>query len=561
MKKIYIKLKYVFFSLLFLFSISCDEQEFLKEEPLDFFSPGNAYVTFSDYQSALTDLYSKIRSLHYEGNNQDPFAHFLATDIAKHARGDANRFGDYDVWLIPTNGMVNYHWTRWYKIIANANTIISNIEMADLSDEEKAVIDAEAKLFRAFSYRYLVYIFGGVPIILDEVTAPKADFTRASKEEVLNQIIADVTVAANNLPSISEVADGKVSNLVAYHLLAETQLALGNVDAAIAAATKVIDDPNTALMTERFGTRANETPGDVYWDLFRANNQNRSIGNMEALWVIQMETDVPGGLLESSGGNGNNLERWAGPVAWLTYKDPDGEEGSLQKPQSNYNSGGRGVSFMSNTDYFLNDLWVSDWDNDIRNAPHNIVRDFIYNNPESAWYDSSSVKYPSPTWENQNWRWYPYPTKITTPGNHPDPVYEDKENQILKSSAGSTYSDQYLLRLAETYLLRAEAYLAKGDAANAAADVNMVRARSNANPVSAANVTLDYILDERARELVYEEHRRITLSRTGKLVERVRKYNKLNGDEIKDFHALWPIPFSEIEANKDAVLEQNPGYN
>jgi hypothetical protein len=117
-----------------------------------------------------------------------------------------------------------------------------------------------------------------------------------------------------------------------------------------------------------------------------------------------------------------------------------------------------------------------------------------------------------------------------------------------------------MLRLAETYLLRAEAYFMKGELANAAADINVVRSRSNAEDVQAGEVTLDYILDERARELVYEEHRRITLQRTGTLLDRVRKYNDLNADDIQDKHALWPIPFSEIEANTDVVLEQNPGY-
>ena len=46
----------------------------------------------------------------------------------------------------------------------------------------------------------------------------------------------------------------------------------------------------------------------------------------------------------------------------------------------------------------------------------------------------------------------------------------------------------------------------------------------------------------------------------GKLVERVRKYNPLNGDDINDYNNLFPIPYSEIEANKDAKLVQNPGY-
>jgi len=212
----------------------------------------------------------------------------------------------------------------------------------------------------------------------------------------------------------------------------------------------------------------------------------------------------------------------------------------------------------------LFDLWQSDFTNDIRNAPHNIVRDLVFNNPASAYYGKSAVNPDgtsnSPTWKNQNWRWYPFPSKTTTPGQHPDAVYENKELGILKTGAGTTYRDQYMLRLAETYLLRAEAYLGKNDKVNAAKDINVVRARAKANPVADAAVTLDYILDERGRELVYEEQRRLTLSRTGKLVERVRLHNPQNAGNIQDYNALLPIPAAEIEANKDAVLEQNPGY-
>ncbi|NJM94316.1 MAG: RagB/SusD family nutrient uptake outer membrane protein [Cytophagales bacterium] len=109
-------------------------------------------------------------------------------------------------------------------------------------------------------------------------------------------------------------------------------------------------------------------------------------------------------------------------------------------------------------------------------------------------------------------------------------------------------------------MLRAEAYLGKGDPSNAAADINVVRTRANATPVAAGDVDIDFILDERARELSLEETRRITLHRTGKLVERVRLYNDHNADEIQDFHALWPIPNAEIIANIDGNLTQNPGY-
>jgi hypothetical protein len=116
------------------------------------------------------------------------------------------------------------------------------------------------------------------------------------------------------------------------------------------------------------------------------------------------------------------------------------------------------------------------------------------------------------------------------------------------------------MRLAETYLLRAEAYIDKGDKINAAKDINVVSARAQAKPVSPAEVSIDYLLDERARELIWEKPRRLELMRMGKLVERVRKYNRIAGGTIKDFNKLWPIPYSEIENNTEATIKQNPGY-
>ncbi|HWK57266.1 MAG TPA: RagB/SusD family nutrient uptake outer membrane protein [Parapedobacter sp.] len=552
-------------------SVSFSCKDVLEEKPLDFYSPENSFVSYEDYQRGLTDLYAKVRTICYAGTEYKPY--LTATDIAQDGRYQLTaRFGGHTNYLVPTNSDVLLHWRSWYKIVTNANTIISRVSNSSLTDDEKILVAAEAKFFRAFAYRFLVYLWGGVPLVTEEITAPKTDFVRASKTDVLEQIISDATEAANNLPSINQVTDGKVSNLVAQQLLAETYISLERYDDAIAAASAVIDDPNTDLMQNRFGSMAAQNPqdellkftqpGDVYWDLFRVGNQNRSSGNREALWVIQYELDIPGGVLASAGGyaHGHTLERVAGPASWLTLRDPDGEEGVIGVPMSDYNTGGAGVSLMMNTDFFLYDLWESDWDNDIRNAPHNIVRDLVYTNPASTWYGKSAVENPGSTLIEQPWRWYPHLSKVTTPGQHPDGVYEDKGLGIIKNTAGALYRDRYMMRLAETYLLRAEAYLGKGDQQGAADNINEVRRRAEATPVEPGDVTLDYILDERARELVYEEPRRITLHRTGKLVERVRKYNAVNKDEIQDFHQLWPIPYSEIEANKDALLEQNLGY-
>jgi hypothetical protein len=118
------------------------------------------------------------------------------------------------------------------------------------------------------------------------------------------------------------------------------------------------------------------------------------------------------------------------------------------------------------------------------------------------------------------------------------------------------------MRLPETYLLRAEAYLRKGDLQKAADDINVVRARAKAAPVTIDKVSLDYILDERLRELIIEEPRRLTLSRMGKLVERTKKYNgfPLTVSTIQDKNELFPIPQKFIDANLGFKIVQNPGY-
>lgn len=550
-------------------STSCNEEQFLKEVPLDFYSPENSYITSANYQAALSDLYSRVRAQYAVGVDGSTELDFLGTDIAFNARKDANRISDYTSAFTPQANLPKLHWAKWYKIISNANVIISRLPDSKLTDSEKKIVQAEAKLFRAWAYHHLVYLFGGVPLQLTEMTSAKADFVRGTKEEVLAQIVEDAKEAAANLPALTAVKDGKLSKAVANHLLAETYIALKDYDKAIAAATEVISNSSLSLMTSRFGSLRTQS-GDVYYDLFRVDNQNRSKGNTEAIWVAQYELETIGGAMSPTLGALNNLERNVGPAPF-SLKAPDGK-GAMYKnlSTSTINCGGRGVGFIQPTDYYVYDIWGLNpaVDNrlvtnlDIRTSKYNISRDFIYTEPSSTYFNKSIIDFPAPNWTStEKWRWYPYPTKVSTIGQHPADLYDEPAKFTLKSNAGATYRDMYIIRLPETYFLRAEAYLLKGDAVNAAKDLNVVRARANATPVAVADVNLDYILDERARELTFEEFRRLTLSRMGVLVARVRKYNPLNSPNIKDYNNLLPIPYSEIEANKDAVLEQNPGYN
>jgi starch-binding outer membrane protein, SusD/RagB family len=564
---------YIFKLMLIAFGMfintGCQEEEFLKEVPLDFYSPENSFITPGNFEASLTDLYARVRAIQSVDGGAVLYSEVLGTDLAFNARLATDRMGSYAVGLTPQSDIPRQHWVRWYKIISNANTIIARAAISTMTDAQKKLFTAEAKLFRGLAYHKLVHLYGGVPLILEEVAKPKSDFTRATKEAVLKQIVDDLTDAATNLPNVDAVKDGKVSKAVANHLLAETYIALKDYDKAIAAATEVIEKSNLKLMTDRFGSLRTQ-PGDVFYDLFRVGNQNRKSGNLESIWVAQYENDVIGGVLTSSGTPMNNLERVVAPAVFSI-------SGSDAKPlmidgasQSTINGGGRGVSFVQPTNYWTYEIWGLDpkKDNrkldttitDIRTSPFNISRDLIYTNPASKFFGTSIIDNKAPNWVAASWRWYPYPTKVTTPGQHPVGVIQDPAKLTLKTVAGPTFRDMYLIRLPETILLRAEAHLLKGDAAKAAIDINLVRARAKAKLVVAADVTLDYILDERARELVFEEDRRITLSRMGKLVERAKKYNQLSGPTVQPFHALFPIPFSEIEANKDAKLEQNPGY-
>lgn len=560
MKQILSLSKYLYISIVLLSACS----DFLKEEALDFKSTDNSFVTSSDFDKSVNNLFWLVRSEFYSASEQQTFDYIFGTDlIYDGAIQGAQRFNDFDNTCNPSNTYLNSHWANLYKIVAESNTIIARLSTASISDEEKKIYEAKAKFFRAFAYRTLTYLYGGVPIELDEVAIPKKNYVRASKEDVLEQAIEDLKFASNNLPEITAIKDGEISKSTALHLLSEVYLANKQYKEAYDAASEVIENPNLKLMTERFGSLKSE-PGDVYYDLFRVNNQNRGSGNTEAIWVIQYETNTIGGDNGTTNvyGSGYKLERVIAPLVRDLYID--GEKTSpFIWPASTLSSGGRGVGFAIPTKYFSNTIWEnSDW-NDMRNSNYNFVRKFKSDNPKSKFYgqvldtENPPAGVTVPTRE-----WFPYQSKCTTPGQHPETVYANIGTLLLSGNAGFTYADQYLFRLAETYLLRAEAALGMNDKKLAKEDINVVRTRANATPCTEDDIDINYILDERMRELGIEEKRRLTLGRLGLVYQRTVEvaHNPLVRN-MEEKHNLWPIPYAEIERNTDAILEQNPGYN
>ena len=551
---------------------SCDESEFLETEPIDFYTPGNSFVTAADYEAAVMRLYDLVRSDFFSDDDENAFptAGMQATDMF-HLHKNIGFNSDMSSILLPTNDDVIYEalWRPAYRIIYDANAIIerANSESNQLTDEEKSIFTAEAKFFRGYMLKMLANLHGSVPIVLKETKSPKRDYINSPQAEVYQQAAADLEEAAANLLNIDEAPDHRINNLAAYHLLAEVYISLERWQDAVNAASMVIDHSSTALMTERFGTRANEKflipeyDTDVYWDLFRQGNQNRSTGNTEAIWVIQFEWETPGGA-----NGGPLLERIFAPRAWQAKIENNDGSTSTLVPNPNAYTAGRSSGFVRPTYYFYETLWEkSGYDQDIRNSDANIVRDFIVRNPDSdhngKWIFKDDLPIRMSSLNDTTRNMYPWITKTSTPGKQPESAFlEDPIVEGGLSFSHRAFRDVYAIRLAETYLLRAEAYLGMGNPQMAAEDINVVRARAQAPLVSASEVDLDYLLDERARELYLEEFRLLTLTRLGRLVDRTRTNNPHDGNTYADHNNLWPIPFSEIEKNLQGELSQNQGY-
>lgn len=558
-------------------SFSCNEKEWLEEEPLSFYTTTNSYTTVAQFRQALNYLYNQACSTYFNLGDQTAILHYA--DLA-HGGTDMLpaplKFNNTRIWLVPTNYVVSSYWDIAYRSIGNANTIINRIQLSELPDADKAVIEGEALFFRAYWYNFLANLYGGVPVTVEETTAPRTDYVTTPRAGVYAQARADLERAITLLTSananITAVDDGKVSIQAAQHLLTEVYISCGEYDKAIAAASAVINHSAMGLMTSRFGNFADK-PGDPYWDLFQYNNQNRSSGNTEAILVLQYDYQNTGSPLSS------NMPRYLLPYSQGLYVAgaAGGSAAAFVSGGGNsvpQNHGGRGIGVLHPTDYFLYDIWGADGTNDYRNSPQMIVRDMKINNPLAAGYGKWLVAdgyYNSLQGEQILRNFYPFVMKFSRSDDLPDACYYKNPDGSIKtdalgvkyitSTAGQfSYKDEYLFRLGGTYLLRAEAYIKNGQPDKALDDINALRNRANATPATLAEIDLDYLMDEQMRELYFEDFRTATLMRMSKFVDRTRTCNPKIGDYVDDHHNLYPIPFSEIERNALGKIDQNPGY-
>lgn len=530
---------------------SC-KKTFLDEVVYSNFTP-EALNDSLAFEAAIAGIQSQYALWHTLGNDNVNSQGFLCvwqmgTDVAYN-----KAVADLDPFAIPYTNYENltatdpaalFVWKWAYNLINNCNNVIAKADNAPMSQANKNYIKAEAGFYRALAYNTLATLYGGVPLVTTPLTGPKTDFTRAPIADVNNQIISDLTNAKTVLPSITGVRTNSKGRMfsrpnksMASHLLAEVYLRTGQNNLAEAEADAVINSGDFGLITTRYGVRAGQ-PGDAFSDMFIYGNQRRVQGNKEAIWVMEIEN--PNTINGGTGMTSSNT------FPGFVFGAPQQRRvwGSRYHQQSGMllcdSLGGRGISRMAVTYFVLNNYGAGD----IRNSQFNIRRDYWYNNPTSPLYGQKVN--PNAAGVDTNRFIVPQITKW---------------NQFDPNDAFgfAMIKDIIVMRLGETYLFKAEAQFKQGNLDGAASTLNILRARAGATPIVASDVTLDFILDERARELIGEENRRMTLMRTGTLVNRVvGRGLKITGLTAKNL--LLPIPKSEIDLNKDAKLEQNPGY-
>lgn len=614
MKKIYL---YTSFLLLTGLLGACSKSWLKPEDPSNL-SPDNAYNTYGGCKALVTQLCKNLRP-EVMGRNSNMKWAYEGSDLAVLVNGSPR---NWNTQLVPSIGSkVKELWDNSYKEISRAAMLVTRSGKINGSQEQRDQIRSYGEFFLGYWYYRLITTYGDVPLITAETEYPKLDFQTSSKQWIITKMITLLNDAVQHLPVNAPA--GEVSRAAGYMILTKFYLMDGQFDKAVETSTAVINTPGLALMRTRFGalvgTSNPKIPNpNVMTDLFYKYNPSHG-SNTERILVVLDDPYASGGSTTSGGGGGGErmrefLTEWyngqydkAQPVqsglrlnGAGTKSTIDGATGGpgpftiSADPAQNLQIlwTGRGIGAQKKTWYFSNEIWADkDFTQDMRHrAPNWYPMDsLVYNVKSSALYGKKLIK-ANCSDTMRCWDDIPY-NKI---------VVDDEKRAPGDYNMLGGFQDWYIYRLAEAYLMRAEALVwleRGGDAVN---DLNVIRTRAGAAAMTGV-ATLDDVFDERARELFLEEFRRnemvrvsftkaklkqdgyslSTLAQKNWYYDRMSKKNNIffnvtagqprhfaYGDggsnvlvyDMSPFHIFWPVPESAINDNTKAQLNQNYGY-
>jgi hypothetical protein len=535
-------------SLTIIVLAGCSE-DILEETPPNILAGQTLYQDYAGFEAGMNGIYNIVRHGRWQSEKFENAVNGVDNMCSNYRRSDI--FWNWENSNSPADDdlLETFNWL--YEIINASNTLIfyaNNPEVdwtggSSSPEENKSVIIAEARALRGWAYRRLTYSWGDVPLTLEMEQTIKTDWERTPLLEVRKQVITDYLFAQQYIPDEGTLS-GRITKGAIQTLLAEMYLTINKPDSALYWADQVINNPAYKLVTERYGVKMDDPNGSAFGDMFKEGNQNREQGNTEALWVFQFQLNSidEQGHEESRAIVGNYNQIVINGVRAIQYT---------------YDRGGRGKAYFGATKW-----WVDSYEPQDDRAQNYILRKYFIlkdaagNAPYPADFLPEGYNYGDTIWcdwtepitaDNRSRPDFPYSRKFE--GIDPDNMQAD-----------FAWNDVIYLRLAETYLLKAEAQLKLGRTAEAAETINIIRTRSNATPITGADIDLDFVLDERSRELFAEEDRRYTLLRTHKWLERTALYNKFGGEKIAPRDTLFPIPQDVIDANLTKEFPQNPGW-
>ena len=533
-----ISFKYISYFLLFILGlnltlISCTSDLDVTPKDDDEFLSETFFQDPASYKQVLAKLYA---GLYVGGNDGDGAADIagiggdfssylrllfvtqeLTTDEAIIGWGDGTLPTlNAQTWS-PANEFLAGTFSRAFYEISVANEFLRQTTDEKLSARgvdanlktEIATFRAEARFLRAFSYYNLMDLFGNVPITTENDPVGFFYPVQKSRAEVFAFVESELKDLDNSLAASKTNEYGRIDKTAAKFLLAQIYL-----NAKVYTGTDKFKE--AAALCNEIITASGYTFANVpYRYLFSADNDRNGAQN-EVIFPIV--------------GDGNAIRATGGGMSFIMHASIGG---SMDAASRGMDGGWQGIRTRREfVNLFPDETATAD--------------------KRGTFYTAGQVK------------------DIANVGTFTDGYAVTK--YINKNSDGSAAQrndipdiDFPMFRLTDAYLMYAEATLrgaAGGNVATALGYVNQIRDRADAAPINTAQLTLDFILDERGRELFWECKRRTDLIRFGKFTGGSKiwqwKGGSVNGTSTESFRDLMPIPARNIQANP--TLKQNPGY-
>ncbi|MFP4340476.1 MAG: RagB/SusD family nutrient uptake outer membrane protein [Cyclobacteriaceae bacterium] len=563
-------------------SQSCEK--YLEEELVSDVSAASYYTTSQGFEDAVRATYAGMKSFY--GTERGFTMTVFGTDVHTNGSDGGHKpVNFYDNEHNPQQNMFRDTWRDFYRGINQANAVINRSELVDVSDELKNARIAEVRFLRALYYFNLVRFYGNLHLTLEETEGIEVTAEPVPPARIYDEaIVPDLEFAIATLPATQEDL-GRATKPAAEFLLAQalltrsyTSFAESNdLSRAESLLSTVINDYDFELAENHlvlFGLDENGVPVDISTAedskelIFTVQNSKNQVdegldgdGHRGHLYFL-MEYDVLPGMTRDTE-NGRPWKRFRPTPFHLSLWN--------REIDSRYDMTYKSVWYANNEESLP--TWTQEEADEGFLPAGKSVGDRKFELGDTA------IFVPGP---GQNAKWdaeakQRAPYLVITPDPEYDGdrwFYNEKIYPTLNKWIDNTrpnrqhvqgQRDFYLMRLGEAYLLRAEARFQQGNLAGAADDINVIRRRAawdgmeEEMEITPSDVTLDFILDERARELDGEGQRWFDLTRTGTLVERVRAYNPEASPNIQPYHVLRPIPLDQIDRT-DGGYPQNPGY-